>query len=243
VWAAGQPPAPPDTEAKAEPFTEGMIGKLAGVLVVAEHRRARWMKDLSEFQQPTASLHRLHLCQNAGQKRGKIMNRGRFTTIASAFAIAGLGLSLALVGPAGAAPTSAAAQTRAGSAAASAQPVVLNCLGKAQVKPGTITLTCADGNDALIQLHWTSWTPQLASAYGTERANDCKPSCAEGHIHYYPMLAMLWGSATVTGHPGEHRYTKATLSYSKGRPAVYVTGCNGQVEATYPVIQARPLGA
>jgi hypothetical protein len=170
------------------------------------------------------------------------MKRGRFTTIASAFAIAALGLGLGLAGPAGAAPTSGAA-TRAGSAAAAAPYVVLDCLGKAQVKPGTISLACADDNDALTHLHWTSWTPQLASGYGTERANDCKPDCAQGHIHDYPVLAMLWGSATVTGHPGEQRYTKATLSYPKGRPAIYATGCNGKVVATYPVIQKRTLGA
>ena len=171
------------------------------------------------------------------------MNRGRLTTIASGLAVAALGLSLGLVGPAGAAPTSAAAITRAGSAAAASQFVVLNCLGQAQVKPGTISLACADDNDELTQLHWTSWTPQLASGYGTERANDCKPDCAQGHIHYYPVLAMLWGSTTVTGHPGERRYTKATLSYPKRRPAIYVTGCNGKVVAAYPVIQKRTLGA
>lgn len=167
------------------------------------------------------------------------MKRGRFTTIASAFAIAALGLGLGLAGPAGAAPTSAAV-ARAGSAAA--PHVVLDCLGKAQVKPGIISLACADDNDALTQLHWTSWTPQLASGSGTERANDCKPDCAQGHIHHYPVLAMLWGSAAVTGHPGELRYTKATLSYPKGRPAIYATGCNGKAVATYPVIQKRTLG-
>lgn len=157
--------------------------------------------------------------------------------------MAALGLSLALVGPAGAAPTSATATTRAGSAAAAARYVVLNCLDKAQVKPGTITLACADGGTGLKDLHWTSWTPELASAYGTEWQNDCKPSCAQGHVHYYPVVAMLWGSATVTGHPGELRYTKATLSYTKGRPAVYVTNCSGKVVATYPVTQTLSLGA
>ena len=170
------------------------------------------------------------------------MKRGRFTAIASAFAIAALGLALGLAGSAGAAPASAAS-TYAGSAAAAPRYVVLNCLGKAQVKPDFISLACADDNDGLTHLHWTSWTPQLASAYGTEWANDCKPDCAQGHIQDYPVLAMLWGSATVTGHPGEQRYTKATLSYPKGRPAIYVTGCNGKVVATYPAIQQRPLGA
>lgn len=73
--------------------------------------------------------------------------------------------------------------------------------------------------------------------------NDCMPSCAQGHIHYYPVLAMLWGSATVQGHPGEWSYTKATLSYPKGRPAIYVTACDGRVVATYPVSQPRLLGS
>lgn len=180
---------------------------------------------------------------NAGQERGTIMNRGRSTTIASGLAIAALGLSLGLVGPAGAAPTFAAAVTRVGSAAPAPQYVVLNCMDKAQVKPGTISLACADNGAGLTHLHWTSWTPELASAYGTEWENDCKPSCAQGHVHDYPVVAMLWGSATVKGHPGERRYTEATLSYTKGRPAVYVTNCNGRVVATYPVTQTLPLGA
>ena len=171
------------------------------------------------------------------------MNRGRFTTIASGFAIAALGLSLGLVGPASAAPTFAAAIMRAGPAAAAPQYVVLNCLGKAQVKPGTITLACADDGAGLTALHWTSWTPELGSAKGIEWQNDCTPSCAQGQIHRYPVVAMLWGSATVPGHPGERRYTNATVGYPKGRPAVYVTNCNGKVVATYPATQTLPLGA
>ena len=115
-------------------------------------------------------------------------------------------------------------------------------MDKAQVKPGTISLACADNGIGLTHLHWTSWTPQLASAYGTNWENDCKPSCAQGHVHNYPVVAVLWGSATVKGHPGERRYTEATLSYTKRRPAVYATSCNGKVVATYPVTQTLPLG-
>lgn len=114
--------------------------------------------------------------------------------------------------------------------------------GKAQVEPGTISLACADNGIGLTHLHWTSWTPQLASAYGTTWENDCKPSCAEGHVHYYPVVAVLWGIATVQGHPGERRYTEATLSYPKRRPAVYATSCNGKVVATYPVTRTLSLG-
>jgi hypothetical protein len=168
------------------------------------------------------------------------MSWGRFTSIASGFAIAVLGLSLGLTGSAGAATASAAAGPRA--ASSSLRYVVLNCLGNSQVKPGTIALACADNGTGLSYLHWTSWTPELASAYGTEWQNDCKPNCAAGHIHHYPVRAMLWGSATVQGHPAERRYTEATLSYPKGRPAVYVVKCNAKVVATYPVSQTLPLG-
>ena len=168
------------------------------------------------------------------------MNRGRYTAIASAFASAALGLSLGLAGCAGAAPTSAAAVTHAGSTAAAAQYVVLNC-DKTQVMPETIVLACADDGLGLTHLHWTSWTPELASAYGTEWDHVCVPSCAaSGTYAYYPVVAVLWGSATVNGHPGERRYTQATISYTKGRPAVYLRSCNGKVAATYPVSRTLP---
>jgi hypothetical protein len=171
-----------------------------------------------------------------------IMNRGRFITVASGFAVAALGLSLWLPGSAGAATASAAAVTRAGSAAGTPQYVVLNCMDKAQVKPGTVYLACADNGTGLTHLHWTSWTPELASAYGTAWQNDCKPNCAAGHIRHYPVVVELWGSAAVKGHPAERRYTQATISYEKGRPAYYVTNCNGKAVATYPVSRTLPLG-
>jgi hypothetical protein len=44
------------------------------------------------------------------------------------------------------------------------------------------------------------------------------------------------------GHPGERRYTEATVSYTEGRPAVYVASCNGKAVATYPVTQTLSLG-
>lgn len=170
------------------------------------------------------------------------MNLRRSAAIATGFATAALGLTLGLQLSAGAATTTAA--TRVAATTAAPQYVVLNCLNKAQVKPGTITLACADDGEGLEQLHWTSWTPELASAYGTEWANDCLPNCASGHVHDYPVLVELWGSATVKGHPAERRFTEATLTYpTKKRPAVYVVTSNHKVVATYPVTQVVPLGS
>jgi len=169
-----------------------------------------------------------------------IMNRGRFTSIASGSAIAALGLSLGLVGFAGAAPSSAAAVTRAGSTAAAPHYVVLNCTDKAQVKPGTIVLACADNGMGLVHMQWTSWTAHLASGYGTLYEKNCTPNCAEGRIIDYPVIVTAWGSAGVTGHPSERRYTELTLTFpGTSRPPVYVL-VNGKVVATHPVTQVLP---
>jgi hypothetical protein len=168
----------------------------------------------------------------------KIMNRGRLAAIASGFAAATLGLGLWVSASAGAATTHAAAATNA------PRYVVLNCNenDKAQVEPGTISLACADDGIGLSHLHWTSWTPELASAYGTEWQNDCKPDCADGHFHNYPVVVELWGSAAVKGHPADRRYTEATVSYPQNRPPFYVLNSSGKVVTTYPLSQTLPLG-
>jgi len=149
--------------------------------------------------------------------------------IAAIFALAlGLGVS----GAASAAPAaSAASAAPAGPAAralAAQSPalysettVVINCQGHAQTRPGSFTLACADDNDYLSGLSWTSWTPKLASGYGTQHENDCIPYCAAGHFHSYPVLVVLWGTAAVHGSPGTVRYTTITLLYTGARPEVY----------------------
>lgn len=115
--------------------------------------------------------------------------------------------------------------------------VVLNCSFKPVVAPSTFIIACADAGMGVQHLHWTSWTPKLASGYGTFWENDCTPDCADGHFHYYPSLEVLWGSATVKGHPADRRYTKLTVIFTgKTRPPVYVLK-NGKLVATHPLTQ------
>jgi hypothetical protein len=150
------------------------------------------------------------------------MRRGRLgLAIAAvcAFALA-LGLGLGSGGAASASPASRAATT-AVTSPSSPSPVVINCEGHSQVRPAALTLACADGNNGLTGLTWTSWTPKLASGYGTQAQNDCTPNCATGHFHRYPVLVVLWGAAGLSGHPGLQRYTKITLIYTGARPQVY----------------------
>jgi hypothetical protein len=152
-------------------------------------------------------------------------------------AASGGGAALASsAGPAAPATTHAAASTEAATAKAPRY-VVLDCSFKPVVAPSTFVITCADAGIGVRDVRWTSWTPKLASGYGTFWENDCMPDCAEGHFHYYPSLEMLWGNAAVKGHPGERRYTELTVIFTgKKRPPVYVLK-NGKLVATYPATQ------
>ena len=148
------------------------------------------------------------------------MKRGRLTLAISAISVLALGLGLGLGGPASAVATSRRSAPEVASLFAE-RTVVISCLGRPEARPGSLTLACADGNDYLTGLSWTSWSPRLASGYGTQMENDCTPYCAAGHFHRYPVLVVLWGSAAVQNSPGTLRYTKITLIYTGARPKFF----------------------
>jgi hypothetical protein len=147
------------------------------------------------------------------------------------------GAGIITAGGGAAALASSGTPATASTQAATPRYVVLDCSLKPVVAPSTFTIACGDGGIGVQGLHWTSWTPKLASGYGTFWENDCIPSCAEGHFHYYPSLEVLWGSAAVKGHPADRRYTKLTVIFTgRTRPPVYVLK-NGKLVATYPLTQ------
>ena len=147
------------------------------------------------------------------------MKRGRLTSaIVAAISVPALGLGLGIAGLTVGSDASAQAIT---ANQQSERTVVINCQGQPQVRPGSFTLACADGNDYLSGLSWTSWTPGLASATGVLHQNDCVPYCAAGRFRRYPVDVVFWGSAAVPGGPGSQRYTKVTLLYPGVRPAYY----------------------
>lgn len=163
------------------------------------------------------------------------MKRMHVITVATAMlAAVGLGTGLGLTASASAATTRTATVTAVDAVAAAKSPgyVVLNCAFKPQVKPSTYVLTCADDGTGIQDMHWTNWTSQLASGYGTFFENDCTPNCADGKIIHYPVLATFWGSATVSGYPADRRYTELTLIFTGTRPPVYTDG-----KASYPLTQ------
>lgn len=64
-------------------------------------------------------------------------------------------------------------------------PAVEDCgLGKSQVRPKSLVLTCADGNDLGKDLVWSKWGPNAAYATGVDTWNACKPYCAASKTWY-----------------------------------------------------------
>ncbi len=92
----------------------------------------------------------------------------------------------------------------------------INDCGPLASAPPTLVLACADANYSLGALKWRRWGASIASASGTAHANDCKPYCAAGHFHSYPVAVAAdrltkCGSADI--------YTRLTVIYAGARPA------------------------
>jgi hypothetical protein len=108
-------------------------------------------------------------------------------------------------------------------AAKAGVPEVFNCL-HAQVRPGSYTLTCADGNNYLSHLSWASWSASSASGTGTEMVNDCTPYCAAGKFRGYRADVIFWRPEPVPQHAGQRYFSRVTLLYPGARPPAYSHG-------------------
>jgi hypothetical protein len=172
------------------------------------------------------------------------MNRRHVVSFASLFSPVAIGLIIGLAAPGsalastrdaatGSAPAAPAAATAITARAAAPRLVVLGCNNAPEVTPPGIT-SCTDRTLGLRGVHWTSWTPQLASGFGTYVLKD-----ARGHLQSYPALVALWGSAAVKGHPAERKYTQLTLIFTGTRPPDYQL-VNGKTVVTHPVTLTLP---
>ena len=92
---------------------------------------------------------------------------------------------------------------------------ISNCW-RLQTKPTSIVIACADGNYALLGLHWRRWGSATATATGTARVNDCVPYCARGHFHDYPVTVT---ANTLTKCGATPDYADVTIAYKAGRPS------------------------
>ncbi|MGH3153952.1 MAG: hypothetical protein ACRDOB_24925, partial [Streptosporangiaceae bacterium] len=83
------------------------------------------------------------------------MKRGRLSLVIAAVAVPALGLGLGFGLGSTASASSASPVSLARTSMFSEQTVVVNCINRPQVRPGSFTLACADGNDYLYGLSWT----------------------------------------------------------------------------------------
>jgi hypothetical protein len=130
-------------------------------------------------------------------------------------------LAAAAGAPSAARPAAPAAAPSAAAPSAAAQarlPVLMDCLGHAQVRPASFVLACGDGNSRLGSLHWSQWGAASARAEGVNAVNDCKPYCAAGRFHSYRVEVRLDRPAPWKNHPQLSHYGRITLVYEDGRP-------------------------
>ena len=143
--------------------------------------------------------------------------RGRIR--AAAIALCGIA-AIATTACAASASAPAAAgrqQAMAVTAPAAGVPVVVDCAGHAQTRPGQYVLACADGNAYLARLQWATWGSSAAFADGISTFNDCVPNCVSGHRHSFPVLVALWRAEPRPGHAGERYFTQLTIIYTGSR--------------------------
>ena len=129
-------------------------------------------------------------------------------------------------------PAGAAAAASGSSAAAPATPRVTDCGTHPSARPARITIACGDGNLYLDKLHWSAWASARATATGRAEQNDCKPYCAAGHFHSYPVDVTLTKPVAT---PQGRMFSTVKLVFTRTSPI-------GQKSET-TTIPTRPLGS
>ncbi|MER8007907.1 hypothetical protein [Streptomyces sp. NPDC094149] len=141
--------------------------------------------------------------------------RGQVISTAVALCFAASLTAAATAPPSAARPASAPAAQAARPATG---PVLVDCFWHARVRPADFMLACGDGNSRLASLRWTTWGRNSAKAQGVNWVNDCKPYCAAGRFHAYPVVVRLDHAQPWKKHPRLRHYTRMTLVYDTDRP-------------------------
>jgi hypothetical protein len=94
-----------------------------------------------------------------------------------------------------------------------------------KVKPTTIVYT-GDGSGLFAgakqvsktnfgAIHWSKWTKTKAAGSGGNWLNDCKPDCARGKFHGYPVTLKLSKPKVVAG---KDIFTQMVVTYTQTLP-------------------------
>ncbi|MEV5840853.1 hypothetical protein ACGF3G_07240 [Streptomyces sp. NPDC048179] len=132
-----------------------------------------------------------------------------------------IGLGAALLLTAGMTTASATPPTPAATRASAQHPVLVDCLWHQRFRPTDFMLACGDGNSLLTGMRWTRWNDSTAVGQGVNVVNDCKPYCAAGKFHKYPVTVKLDRPTSWTKHPNVQHFTRMNLTYSGARPEGY----------------------
>ncbi|MFI9625933.1 hypothetical protein [Streptomyces sp. NPDC052042] len=140
--------------------------------------------------------------------RGKAFGNAVVVCAASALAVAAV-------------PTAASSAPPAHPSAPppSVRTVVVDCFSQPRVRPDDFLLACGDGNNRLVSLRWTRWDRASAEGTGLDAVNDCRPYCAAGTFHTYPVRVRLDRPKSLQGQPGLQHFTRLRLDYTDGTPA------------------------
>ncbi|MER6738841.1 hypothetical protein [Streptomyces puniciscabiei] len=147
----------------------------------------------------------------------------RGSVVGTAVTLAAGALLTASMTTASASPPTAAPEARI------PRPVLVDCTWHQNVRPVDFILACGDGNSRLMGLHWLQWSPDAATAMGVNFVNDCKPYCAAGRFHGYPVTVRLDEPKPWKKRPDVQHYTRMTLTYAGDRPEGF------QQVMTYPL--------
>ena len=113
----------------------------------------------------------------------------------------------------------AAAATASGAAAASGGARVVGDCVHSQVRPSMVVLFCADANAALTHLRWSKFGGATARATGDYAFNDCKPYCAAGKVHSYPVTAVFSRPRRCPDGRRDYRVLVAAYASATNRPS------------------------
>ncbi|WP_406840321.1 hypothetical protein ACICHK_36750 [Streptomyces sp. AHU1] len=140
----------------------------------------------------------------------------RTNSIRTAFTVLAAAALAAVTGTASATPAAShPAKQR------QASPVLVDCFWHPDVRPAEFILACGDGNSRLVSLHWSHWNQNSAVARGVNMVNDCKPYCAAGKFHAYPVVVTLDHPQPWKKKPQLQHYTRMTLIYTHDHPDGY----------------------
>ncbi|MGW1161960.1 hypothetical protein ACWD5Q_28490 [Streptomyces sp. NPDC002513] len=137
----------------------------------------------------------------------------RIHTVKTAVTLSAVALLAAAMGTASAAPPAGHIPERQPD-----RPVIVDCVWHAQVRPADFMIACGDGNSRLASLRWSHWDQGSATASGINVVNDCKPYCAAGTFHSYPVTVRLGHPQPWKKDPQLQHYTQMSLVYTGSRP-------------------------